>query len=504
MQRCLILTALLLATALVGARHAVAGQAPAAASDPDIPISHQDRVYSAEQYSNTVSVTDPVDNKLLGTIRLGDPLPANLSPLYKGQVLVHGMGFSPDHRTIAVVAIGSNAVNFIDTATNSVKHVTYIGRSPHEAFFTMDGREVWVVVRGENYVSVLDGTTYEEKTRITVPNGPGMTIFSPDGKYGYVCSSFTPETVVISVTDHKIVGRVPQASPFCPNIAATPDSKQVWFTLKDSGKTQVFNGQPPFEVLKTLDTGPITNHVNIVRNANGMFAYVTIGALNEIKVFRTDNFEQVATIPVGKLPHGIWPSGDGTRVYVGLENEDRVAAIDTLKNEVIATNPIGQAPQALVYVPDAVPAVSGDTNTAMTRMMVVPESHGTSNLQPLGVAGQSAQLWLAPPGARKEEKAPTSVSLSDQGLVQVLEAAVSGLEPGKPYLLALATEPSGTGVLEPLQGFMTNPAGAAVVNTIGPIRQVVRGEEKIPRRYLVILPGKVDDHRAAVQVQREQ
>jgi YVTN family beta-propeller protein len=503
MGRTQIAAVLLLTTVLTGARYAVAGQAPSAASDPDIPISHQDRVYSAEQYSNTVSVTDPVDNKLLGTIRLGDPLPANLSPLYKGQLLVHGMGFSPDHRTIAVVAIGSNAVNFIDTATNSVKHVTYVGRSPHEAFFTMDGSEVWVVVRGENYVSVLDGTTYEEKTRITVPNGPGMTIFSPDGKYGYVCSSFTPETEVITVADHKIVGRVPQASPFCPNIAATPDSKQVWFTLKDSGKTQVFDGQPPFALLKTLDTGPITNHVNIARNANGMFAYVTIGGLNEIKVFRTDNFEQVATIPVGQLPHGVWPSGDGTRVYVGLENEDKVAAIDTLKNEVIATSPIGQAPQALVYVPDAVPAMSGALNSAMTRMTVVPEGHGTSNLQPLGLAGQSAQLWLAPSGAKKEQKAPTSVSLSDQGLVQVFEAAVTGLEPGKPYLLALATEPSGTGVLEPLQGFMTNPAGAAIVNTIGPIRQLLRGEDKIPRRYLVILPGTPDDHGAAVQVQRE-
>ena len=492
MGRSSIVAILSLTTALMGARYAVAGQAPAAASDPDIPISHQDRVYSAEQYSNTVSVTDPVDNKLLGAIHLGTPLPANLSPLYKGQLLVHGMGFSPDHRTIAVVAIGSNAVNFIDTATNSVKHVTYVGRSPHEAFFTRDGREVWVSVRGENYVSVLDGTTYAEKTRITVPNGAGMTIFSPDGKYGYVCSSFTPETVVITVADHKIIGRVPQASPFCPNIAATPDSKQVWFTLKDIGKTQVFDGQPPFALLKTLDTGPISNHVNIVRNANGMFAYVTIGGLNEVKVFRTDNFEQVATIPTGKLPHGIWPSGDGRRVYVGLENEDKVAAIDTLKNEVIATSPVGQAPQALVYVPDAVPAASGATNSART-----------SNLQPLGVAGQSAQVWLAPSGAKKEEKAPTSVSLSDQGLVQVLEAAVTGLEPGKPYLLALATEPSGAGALQPLQGFMTNPAGAAIVNAIGPIRQVVRGEEKIPRRYLVILPGTPDNHGAAVQVQRE-
>src|SRR5437660_5060717 len=80
-----------------------AGQAPGAASDPDIPVSHRDRVYSAEQFSNTVSVTDPVDDRLVGVIRLGDPQPGNFSPLSNGQVLVPGMGFSPDHKTIAVV-----------------------------------------------------------------------------------------------------------------------------------------------------------------------------------------------------------------------------------------------------------------------------------------------------------------------------------------------------------------------------------------------------------------
>src|SRR5277367_3775837 len=206
MKRASILTVLLIATTLAGGRAASAGQAPGAVSDPDIPISHRDRVYSAEQFSNTVSVTDPVDNKLLGVIKLGAPQPFNFSPLYKGQVLVHGMGYSPDNKTLAIVSIGSNSVSFIDTTTNAVKHVTYLGRAPHEAFFTPDGREVWVTVRGENYVAVLDGTTYEERSRITVPNGPGMTIFSPDGAYGYVCSSFTPETVVISTQTHSIVG----------------------------------------------------------------------------------------------------------------------------------------------------------------------------------------------------------------------------------------------------------------------------------------------------------
>src|SRR6202158_219697 len=138
-MRNLFVAALLAGISLTGGTSAWAGQAPAAASSPDIPISHHDRVYAAEQFSNTVSVTDPADNKLLGVIRLGDPNPGNLSPLYRGQLLVHGMGFSPDHKTIAVVSIGSNAVTFIDTATNAVKHTTYVGRSPHEAFFTPDG-----------------------------------------------------------------------------------------------------------------------------------------------------------------------------------------------------------------------------------------------------------------------------------------------------------------------------------------------------------------------------
>lgn len=474
-----------------------AGQAPGLATAADIPISHHDRVYAAEQFSNTVSVTDPADNKLLGVIRLGSPSPANFSPLYRGQLLVHGMGYSPDHHTLAVVSIGSNSVTFIDTATNTVKHTTYVGRSPHEAFFTPDGKEVWVTVRGENYVSVLDATSYQEKTRIILPNGPGMQIFSPDGKYGYVCSSFNPETTVISVADHAIVGKVAQASPFCPDIAATPDGAQVWFTLKDTGKAQVFDARPPFNLLKTLDTGPITNHVNIVRNANGQFAYITVGGLNEIQVYRTDDFAKVATIPVGKLPHGIWPSGDGTRVYVGLENDDQMIAVDTLTNRVIASVPIGQAPQAVAYVPNAVPGMGMQGNEAMS-VMDGAVNPGTNALQQLDVAGHVAHFAMVAPGAAQ---ASTSVSLFDQGLSQVLQAAVTGLEPRRPYALALANLPDGSGALEPIASFMTNPAGSAIVNALGPIRQVVQGNAEGGRRYLVIAPGSMAELGKPVQVQ---
>jgi YVTN family beta-propeller protein len=472
----------LLALAPVG--HA--GQVPAGAGAPDIPVSHRDRVYAAEQFSNTVSVTDPAGNQLLGVIRLGEPSPANFSPLYHGQVLVHGLGFSPDHHTLAVVSIGSNSVTFIDTATNKVKHTTYVGRSPHEAFFTPDGKELWVTVRGENYVSVIDAATFLEKARVLTPNGPGMQIFSPDGRYAYICSSFTPETIVVKVSSRAIVGRVRQESPFCPNIAATPDGKQVWLTLKDTGKTQIFDAQSPFAPIKTLNTGAITNHVNFVNIKQSILAYVTVGGLNQVKVFRVADFSQIATIDVGNLPHGVWPSADGTRVYVGLENDDALVAIDTSSNTVVGQVPIGQAPQALVYVPQAVP--EGAT--------------GTQGLLPLGVAACAAHLTLEPKsGATPGTRAPTtSVTLFDQGLVQVLEASVTGLVAGDAYVLALANQADGKGELEPLAEFTANPAGAAIVNSIGPIRQVVRSQDST-RRFLVIAPRLMGRIGAPVQVQ---
>jgi YVTN family beta-propeller protein len=211
---------------------------------------------------------------------------------------------------------------------------------------------------------------------------------------------------------------------------------------------------------------------------------VTIGGTNEVKVFRTSDFEQVATIPVGDLPHGVWPSGDGSRIYVGLENADAMTAIDTLTNKVIATVPIGQAPQAIAYVPDA-----------------VPEGAGTENLMPLGLAGQAMHLALRSAKDGKAGKAVTSISLFDQGLIQILEASVTGLEPHKPYVLALAEQADGKGALQPLATFMTNPAGSAIVNTTGPIRQIVRSDAKSERRYLVVAEGTAAQLGAVVQVE---
>jgi YVTN family beta-propeller protein len=416
-----------------------------------------DRVYTADQTSNTISVVDPSTNKMLGSIHLGDDVPAALSPLYRGELLVHGLGFSPDHKTLDVISIGSNSVTLIDTETNMIRGKIYVGRSPHEGFFRPDGSQLWVAVRGENYISVIDPAALKEIRRIEVANGPGMVLFTPDGKYAFVPSSFTPEMAVIDTSTYQVIARVAQASPFSPNLAV--DQDEVWFTLKDSGKTQVVSAKPPFQTLATLETGPITNHVTFLTNAAGRFAYVTVGGKNEVLVYRRENGIEpklIATIKTGDLPHGVWGSGDGSRVYVGLENGDAVQAIDAATNRVIATIPVGQLPQALVYVPDA-----------------TTSERGTSNLKSLGPATGGLHLALVPP-AKSKSTAHASVVINSLGLIDHLQMAAAGLESGKKYLLLLTGSSEG----QALVVFTAGSGGTAIVQTLGPLKHVVAPAQK--------------------------
>jgi YVTN family beta-propeller protein len=201
-------------------------------------------------------------------------------------------------------------------------------------------------------------------------------------------------------------------------------------TLKDAGKVQVYSAKPPFEQKALLETGPITNHVNFVNNRNGRFAYVTVGGLGAVKVFRRGPTpELIATVPVGDLPHGLWPSGDGSRVYVALENGVEAAVIDTLTNRVIANVSIGQTSQALVYVPNAVPA--GD---------------GTDNLVPLGEAGNTARLRLEAGGTALPD-AQGWVAVNSLGLLDLVQLAAEGLTPKSQYQCTSPTSVSVFGSL---------------------------------------------------------
>ena len=68
-------------------------------------------------------------------------------------------------------------------------------------------------------------------------------------------------------------------------------------------------------------------------------------------------------------------------------------------------------------------------------------------------------------------------------------------------MLALADKSDGTGSVQPLAAFLTTPAGSAIVNAVGPIRQQVQNAVPAERRYLVIAPGEPAKFGDVVQIQ---
>ncbi len=448
----------------------------------------RDRVYTADQVSNTVSVIDPSTNRLLGQLRLGSdrlaPLPSPafvLSALYGGEINVHGLGFSPDHRLLDVVSTATNAVTIVETATNRVAGTVYVGRNPHEGFFTPDGRELWVSVRGENYVSVIDPVRMRETRRIVTAPGPSMIVFRPDGRVAFVNHSFTPELDVVDVVSGRVLARVPVVSPFSPDLVITQDGAQVWMTHKDVGKVTIVNART-YAVEGVIDTGPITNHVTMAGLGGGTrvggasagdFAYVTVCTENVVKVYRRDR-TPVATIPVGACPHGIWASGDGTRVYVGLQQGDGVDVIDTRTNAVVAEIPIGKSPQALVYVPDA-----------------VPSGPGTNNLIQLASMQRATEIELQSPNG------PTSAwgraYVRSMGPIDGVDVSVRGLAPGTVYTLYLSDSDGGVSASSwPLATVMTDAHGAAPLVEAVTAAPLPNGAQSAARR-LVLVTGVAPD-----------
>lgn len=335
-------------------------QAPALPGAP--PISPEDRLYTGDQSSNTITVIKPSTNEVLGTIAIGDSRMTDvLGPQYLKVINSHGMGFSRDGKYIVSLSVSSNTVTVIRLTDNTIQSQTSVDRQSHEAFFSADNRTVWVGCRGTNYVDVVDGIEGGVLSRIETQPGPSKVLFSPDGNTAYVNHILSPTVTVIDVPSQTVVDIITGlAAVFSSDMMLDATGTRLWVAHKMTGQVSVID-LVSRSVIDILFTGPETNHPNFAIVNGTTFAYVTVAAENSTKVYRQDTS---ASTPVfikairnsGIEPHPVWPSPDNTRMYVALQHSDSLDIIDTSSLSVIDTLHIGQDSQSVVYVAGAVPS----------------------------------------------------------------------------------------------------------------------------------------------------
>jgi gliding motility-associated-like protein len=153
--------------------------------------------------------------------------------------------------------------------------------------------------------------------------------------------------------------------------------------------TAVNNGSTP--VVATITVTPIIAGL----------AYIPNTASNNVSVINTVSNTVIATIPVGKNPHGIAAGPGGNYVYIANGLSNTVSVVNTTTNTVMATVPVGNNPETIaasgsggsVYVANAVDGTVSVINTATNTITAIITLGGTLNS--IAVSPDGSHLYVS-------------------------------------------------------------------------------------------------------------
>jgi YVTN family beta-propeller protein len=255
------------------------------------------RVYVPNLQTNDVYVIDPATQKVVDRFRVGIN-PQHVVPSWDLSTL--WVANNAEGRT-------DGSLTPIDPATGKPGKAIAVD-DPYNMYFTPDGRFAIVVAEAHKRLDFRDPKTMTLAWSLDVPNCGGINHadFSIDGRFAIFTCEFQGSLAKVDLVDRKVLGYLKLSRGGMPqDIRISPD-----------GRT--------FYVADMM--------------ADGVF--VVDGA----------SFRETGFIRTGKGTHGLYPSRDGTHLYVANRGSNRihgpahgkgsVSVIDFATNNVVANWPI--------------------------------------------------------------------------------------------------------------------------------------------------------------------
>ncbi len=255
------------------------------------------RVYVPNLKSNDVYVIDPAAEKVVDRFRVGVN-PQHVVPSY-------------DLKTLWVT---NNAEGRTDGSLTPIEPTTgKPGKTiavddPYNMYFTPDGRSAIVVAEALKRLDFRDPQTMSLQNSLDVPQCAGINHadFSIDGRFVIFTCEFQGSLARIDLVARKVTGYLPLSKGGMPqDIRISPDGKVFFVADMKAGGVFLIDG---------------------------------------------DKFAELGFIKTGVGTHGLYPSRDGTKLYVANRGSSRisgpprgkgsVAVIDFATRRVVATWPI--------------------------------------------------------------------------------------------------------------------------------------------------------------------
>ncbi|MCA8102151.1 YncE family protein [Burkholderia contaminans] len=311
------------------------------------------RIYVPNLRSNDVYVIDPATYKVVDRFAVGRS-PQHVVPAWDLQTL--WVANNAEGRT-------DGSLTPIDPKTGKPGQTVNVD-DPYNMYFTPDGKDAIVVAEAHARLDFRDPKTMALKSSLEVPQCKGINHadFSIDGRYALFTCEFGGKLAKIDFVNRKVVG---------------------YLELDRKGMPQDIRVSPDGKVFYVADM-----------MADGV--YVVDG----------DAFTKIGFIPTGVGTHGLYPSRDGTKLYIANRGSNRVhgprhgkgsvSVLDFATRKVVATWPIpgGGSPD--------MGNVSADGNTLWLSgrfddvVYAIDTASGAVRSIPVGMEPHGLTVWPQP------------------------------------------------------------------------------------------------------------
>ena len=252
-----------------------------------------ERVYVPNLRSNDVYVIDPATAAVVDKFKVGRS-PQHVVPAW-------------DLKTLWVA---NNAEGRTDGSLTPIDPVTgKPGKAipvddPYNMYFTPDGKSAIVVAEAKKRLDFRDPQTMKLQYSVDVPQCGGVNHadFSIDNKYAIFTCEFNGTLAKVDLENRKVLGYLKlQMPPLRFKEGSTADNPLTEICTAQRGMPQDIRISP-----------------------DGKRFFIADMHADGVHVVDGDAFKQTGFIPTGLGAHGLYPSRDGTKLYVSNRSTHRI------------------------------------------------------------------------------------------------------------------------------------------------------------------------------------
>ena len=245
----------------------------------------------ANAAGNDVQLMNPVNGELAGKI------PEIIDP--------YQIGYSPNHKWFIANGNRLDRVDIYaaDGANLKLAKTIKLAKTPSHIAYTSDSKIAFITLQDSSELAAIDLATQTLLWKMPTGNTPAGLWMTPGDQYLLVGITGEDNVQVIDWKNRKEVKRI-LTGKGAHNFRPLGDKKQVFVSNRIASTISLINMQTLEKVgdITGLPSGPDDMEIT----PDGKTMWVTFRFAKKVGVIDIPSMKLIATIPVGKSPHGVF------------------------------------------------------------------------------------------------------------------------------------------------------------------------------------------------------